>query len=79
MDSWSLPLQWLLLFLVGGVFLGSSWWLALARARADGAEPATWSEKVRAFVGALRFADWAVIALLAVLLIPLVIRTIVGT
>ena len=76
MDSWPLSAQWALLLLIGGTFLGCSWWLALARTRAAGAEPATWSGKARTFVGALRFAEWAVIALLVVFLIPLMIRTI---
>lgn len=79
MDSWPLAVQWVLVFLIGGTFLGASWWLALARARAAGAEPATWSENVRTFVGALRLADWAMIALLVVFLVPLVIRTIAAT
>lgn len=79
MDSWPLSVQWALLVLIGGTFLGCSWWLALARARAAGTEPATWSGKARTIVGALRFSDWATIALLVVFLIPLVIRTITGT
>jgi|GEM_PF-820812 len=79
MDSWPLSVQWVLWLLIGAIFLGCSWWLALARARAAGAEPATWREKARTFVGALRFADWAVIVLLVAFLVPLVIRTIAGT
>lgn len=79
MDSWPLPLQWVALLLVGGTFLASSWWLALARVRAAGGEPVTWSEKVRTFVGELRLADWAVIVLLVVFLVPLVLRTVAGT
>lgn len=76
MDSWPLSVQWVLLLVIGGIFLGSSWWLALARARAAGAEPATWSARARTFVAELRFADWVLIALLVVFLVPLVIRTI---
>lgn len=75
MDSWPLALQWGLLSLVSGVFLGCTWWLALARARAAGAEPATWNDKARIVIGSLRFSDWAVIALLAVFAVPLAIRT----
>lgn len=77
MDSWPLALQWGLLSLVSGVFLGCTWWLALARARAAGAEPATRSEKARVGVAALRFADWAVTALLAAFFVPLAIRTLI--
>lgn len=73
-DSWPLWLQWVVLLLVGGVFLGCSWWLALSRARAAGAEPGTWWGRARTVVGALSVADWAVVALLAVFLVPLVVR-----
>ncbi|MCM3661405.1 hypothetical protein M3148_10465 [Georgenia satyanarayanai] len=76
MDSWPLWGQWVVLLLVGGTFLGSSWWLALARARAAGVEPATWGERTRTVVGALRLADWAVPVLLVVFLVPLVVRTV---
>ena len=75
MDSRPLWVQWVLLLLIGGTFLGCSWWLALAGARAAGAEPVTWTEKVRTFVGAFRFADWAMVVLLVAFLVPLVIRT----
>lgn len=77
-DSWPLWLQWALLLLIGGAFLGGSWWLALARARAAGAGLATWSEKTRTFVRSFDLGEWATIALL-VFLVPLVIRTTAGT
>ncbi|MBD8063276.1 hypothetical protein [Oceanitalea stevensii] len=76
MDSWPLWVQWVALLVVGGTFLGSSWWLALARARAAGAEPVTWGERTRTFVGALRLGDWAMVFLLAAFLVPLVVRTV---
>ena len=78
MDSWPLWVQWALLFLLAGTYLGCSWWLAFAGARASGDGPATWSVKVRRFVSSLAFADWALIALFVAFLIPLVIRTIAG-
>ena len=78
MDSWPLPAQWVVLVLLSGTFLGCSWWLALARARADGAEPATWSGKIRTVVSSFVLGDWVVIALFVAFLIPLAIRTITG-
>lgn len=74
-DSWPLWGQWVLLILVGGMFLGCCWWLALARARASGDRPVTLREKMRTAVGALSLADRVVIALLAVFLVPLAVRT----
>lgn len=74
-DSWPLWLQWVVLLAVGGTFLGCSWWLALSRARAAGAEPVTWRGRARAVAAALSLADWVVIALLAVFLVPLAVRT----
>ncbi len=79
MDSWPLLAQWVALVLVGGPFLGCSWWLGLGRARVAGAEPAKWSGKVRVVVSSFGIGDWAVIALLVVFLIPLVIQTVAGS
>lgn len=76
MDSWPLSVQWALLIVVGGTFIGCSWWLTLARARRAGPEPMTWVGRARTFFGALGFADWALIALLVIFFVSLTIRTI---
>ena len=78
MESWPLWVQWGLLLVLGATFLGASWWLALERTRAAGAEPASWSGKVRAVVRSFRFADWAFTALMVAFLVPLAIRTVAG-
>lgn len=78
MDSWPLWVQWGLLVLVGGTFLGSSWWLTLSQARAEDAETATWGGRARMVFGAFRIGDWAVVVILVAFLVPLVVRTLAG-
>lgn len=69
-------MQWALLILVGGTFLGNSWRLTLSRARADGVAPAIWGRRARMVFGAFRTGDWAVVALLLMFLGDLVSRTV---
>jgi len=78
MSSWPLWVQWVLLVLVGGTFLGSSWRLTLSRARVEGVAPATWGRRARTVFGAFRIGDWAVVALLVLFLGELVSRTVSG-
>lgn len=78
-ESWPLWLQWALLILVGGAFLGGAWSLALTRARAAGAETVTWRQRARTVARSFGLGEWATVALLLTMLVPLVIRTIAGT
>lgn len=78
MDSWPLSVQWAVLVVLGGAVVGGAWWQTLARARADGAEPATWDGKLRMVVKDLGFTDWAFLALLAAFFVPLLVRTVTG-
>lgn len=79
MSSWPLWVQWVLLVLVGGTFLGTSWRLTLSRARTEGVAPATWGRRARMVFGAFRIGDWAVVALLVLFLGELVSRSVTGT
>lgn len=78
MSSWPLWVQWALLLLVGGTFLGSSWRLTLLQARAEGVAPATWGRRARMVFGAFGIGDWAVAVILVAFLVPLVVRTLAG-
>lgn len=78
MDSWPLPAQWAVLVVLAWAVAAGSWRQALVRARADGAEPATWSGRLRMVVKDLGLTDWAFVALFAAFFVPLLVRTLTG-
>lgn len=75
-DSWPLWLRWVLLVVVGCLFIGSSWWLALKQASNEGDEAPSWRAQLRNYGKSLGFGEWATLALLVIFLIPLLIETV---
>ena len=75
MDAWPLWVQWVVLIVLAGVILGGMWSEASKRSESPTAAPRSRREVARAMPRHMGVGDWATVLLLAVLLVPLMVRT----